>query len=203
MTFLRLNQRAVSDCALSDLYLSVGVYSYGFQWYPGTSTSFPSCLIIAAAGNGSLRLMIFPEQQLALTVLAGNYDGSRQNSAGRMQGRVVRAHAYHSYVPAHRCSRTASFQTGGLGNECPANLVSVLVRLWRISLKKAGPNERPSATRIEGHRSNQTGSGFSFGIGSSFASFRRFWAMAARWNSSLAPVGPRNLRRPRPRIRLR
>ena len=27
--------------------------------------------------------------------------------------------------------------------------------------------------------------------------------MAARWNSSLAPVGPRNLRRPSPRMRLR
>jgi len=33
----------------------------------------------------------------------------------------------------------------------------------------------------------------------SFASFRRFWAVAARVNSSLTPQGPRNRRRPKPR----
>src|ERR1700720_2048618 len=30
------------------------------------------------------------------------------------------------------------------------------------------------------------------GIGISLASLRRFWAVAARWNSSRAPFGPRN-----------
>src|SRR5262245_23913786 len=41
------------------------------------------------------------------------------------------------------------------------------------------------------------------GIGISFAIFRRFWAVAARMNSSLAPFGPRSLRRSSLRIRLR
>ncbi len=36
-----------------------------------------------------------------------------------------------------------------------------------------------------------------------FASFLRFWAVAASRNSSLAPHGPRNRSRPRPRMRLR
>jgi hypothetical protein len=30
------------------------------------------------------------------------------------------------------------------------------------------------------------------GIGMSLASFRRFWAVAARWNSPRAPFGPRD-----------
>ena len=37
----------------------------------------------------------------------------------------------------------------------------------------------------------------------SFANFRRFWAVAARVNSSCTPHGPRNRRRPSPRMRLR
>src|SRR5665647_1165833 len=45
--------------------------------------------------------------------------------------------------------------------------------------------------------------GFRFGTGISFASFRRFWAVAARRNSSCAPFGPRSRRRPRLRMRLR
>ncbi len=40
-------------------------------------------------------------------------------------------------------------------------------------------------------------------IGLSFASFRRFWAVAARVNSSWTPHGPRNRSRPSPSIRLR
>jgi hypothetical protein len=39
--------------------------------------------------------------------------------------------------------------------------------------------------------------------GISFASLRRFWAVAARWNSSRAPHGPRNRRRSSLRMRLR
>ena len=41
------------------------------------------------------------------------------------------------------------------------------------------------------------------GAGRILASFRRFWAVAASRNSSFAPHGPRNRRRPRPRMRLR
>lgn len=40
-------------------------------------------------------------------------------------------------------------------------------------------------------------------MGRSFASFRRFCAVAARWNSSRAPFGPRNRRRPRSRMRFK
>ena len=41
------------------------------------------------------------------------------------------------------------------------------------------------------------------GIGISLASLRRFWAAAARWNSSRAPFGPRNRSRSSRRMRLR
>ena len=41
------------------------------------------------------------------------------------------------------------------------------------------------------------------GAGKILASFRRFWAVAARRNSSFAPHGPRNRSRPKPRMRLR
>jgi hypothetical protein len=37
--------------------------------------------------------------------------------------------------------------------------------------------------------------GLGSGIGMSLASFLRFWAVAARWNSSRARFGPRNRRR--------
>src|SRR5881392_2470487 len=40
------------------------------------------------------------------------------------------------------------------------------------------------------------------GIGISMATFRRFWAVAARWNSSRAPFGPRNRSRSSFRMRL-
>jgi hypothetical protein len=41
------------------------------------------------------------------------------------------------------------------------------------------------------------------GSGMSFASFRRFWAVAANRNSSLAPFGPRRRNRPSLRMRFR
>ena len=41
------------------------------------------------------------------------------------------------------------------------------------------------------------------GIGMSFASFRRFWAVAASRNSSLAPLGPRKRNRSSRRMRFR
>ena len=41
------------------------------------------------------------------------------------------------------------------------------------------------------------------GAGKTLASLRRFWAVAARRNSSFAPHGPRNRNRPNPRMRLR
>ncbi len=41
------------------------------------------------------------------------------------------------------------------------------------------------------------------GAGKILANLRRFWAVAARRNSSLVPHGPRNRSRPKPRMRLR
>jgi hypothetical protein len=41
------------------------------------------------------------------------------------------------------------------------------------------------------------------GKGMSFASFRRFWAVAANRNSSFAPLGPRRRNRSSPRMRFR
>jgi CheY-like chemotaxis protein len=41
------------------------------------------------------------------------------------------------------------------------------------------------------------------GTGISMASLRRFWVVAARWNSSRAPFGPRNRNRSSFRMRLR
>ena len=41
------------------------------------------------------------------------------------------------------------------------------------------------------------------GSGMSFASFLRFWAVAANRNSSLAPFGPRRRNRPSLRMRFR
>src|SRR5215467_7735073 len=41
------------------------------------------------------------------------------------------------------------------------------------------------------------------GTGISLASLRRFWVVAARWNSSRAPFGPRNRSRSSFRMRLR
>src|SRR5258706_8333133 len=52
-----------------------------------------------------------------------------------------------------------------------------------------------------GSFADQAGAGLAIGI--IFAIFRRFWAAAARWNSSLAPLGPRRRRRSSFRIRLR
>src|SRR6202166_3874824 len=45
--------------------------------------------------------------------------------------------------------------------------------------------------------------GFKFGIGINLASLRRFWAVAARRNSSRAPFGPRSRSRSSLRMRLR
>jgi len=53
------------------------------------------------------------------------------------------------------------------------------------------------------HWSRHAGTGHAAGIARSFASFLRFCAVAASRNSSRAPIGPRNLRRPSRRMRLR
>lgn len=72
------------------------------------------------------------------------------------------------------------------------------VRFWRISLKKAAAEIATSNGR-GGSPLSQAITGADGGI--SLASLRRFWAVAARRNSSLAPLGP--LRRSRSSFRMR
>ena len=60
----------------------------------------------------------------------------------------------------------------------------------------------PIALKKSGCRPAQAGSGC-FTIGMSLAILRRFWAVAAIWNSSLAPFGPRRRNRSSFRMRLR
>ena len=66
----------------------------------------------------------------------------------------------------------------------------------------AGPDWRPS--RIAGARLRDPDQAIARpGIGLILASLRRFWAAAARWNSSFAPLGPRRRKRSSFRMRLR
>lgn len=74
------------------------------------------------------------------------------------------------------------------------------VRFWRISLKKAADEVAASNGR-GGSLPPHAVAGVSGGI--SLASLRRFWAVAARRNSSLAPLGPRRRSRSSFRMRLR
>src|SRR3977135_3744391 len=69
---------------------------------------------------------------------------------------------------------------------------------WRIGMDRAVVL---GARLIVGLTNSQAGLGF--GIGTSFASLRRFWAVAARRNSSRAPFGPRKRSRSSLRMRLR
>src|SRR3984885_14078552 len=59
----------------------------------------------------------------------------------------------------------------------------------------------PSARQIPG--SSPYVAKMGVGSGMSFASFRRFWAVAASRNSSLAPLGPRKRNRSSRRMRFR
>src|SRR5688572_21873033 len=79
-----------------------------------------------------------------------------------------------------------------------------MTALRPILLKKsaAGPFGSRAGRRARvGPFADQASAGVVIGI--IFAILRRFWAAAARWNSSLAPLGPRRRRRSSFRIRLR
>src|SRR5437660_12754508 len=66
------------------------------------------------------------------------------------------------------------------------------------------PRQRSSAVAVALTRGvSPHVAGIGAGAGISLASFRRFWAVAARWNSSRAPFGPRNRSRSSLRMRLR
>ena len=78
------------------------------------------------------------------------------------------------------------------------------VRFGSIALKKSA-SDRSRRCREGGdeRRLFCSQAGIGFGPPISLAILRRFWAAAARWNSSRAPQGPRNLRRSSFRMRLR
>jgi hypothetical protein len=88
---------------------------------------------------------------------------------------------------------------------------------WRLAsanvLKRAIPLKKSSfeviaAVRIGGATTAVSAASpqvaaIGAGTGISLASLRRFWAVAARWNSSRAPFGPRNRNRSSFRMRFR
>ena len=70
----------------------------------------------------------------------------------------------------------------------------------RVPLKKSA---RDGGGRKLQREPTTSQAGFGCGDGTSLASFRRFWAAAARRNSSRAPFGPRSRSRSSLRMRLR
>jgi hypothetical protein len=77
------------------------------------------------------------------------------------------------------------------------------VRKWAIVLKKSA--SAPAGTGLKSRQAYlpfQAGA-ICAGIGTSLAILRRFWAVAASRNSSLAPFGPRRRKRSSFRMRLR
>lgn len=76
-----------------------------------------------------------------------------------------------------------------------------------MPLKKSGfKSSQQSEVVVEATADESTApqiAGVSAGAGISLASLRRFWAVAARWNSSRAPFGPHNRTRSGFRMRLR
>ena len=83
---------------------------------------------------------------------------------------------------------------------CNGRFTSILLKnplLWRQHLGFGALSERQ--IRASSPQVAKIGAG----SGMRFASFRRFWAVAAKRNSSLAPLGPRRRNRSSLRMRLR
>ena len=82
---------------------------------------------------------------------------------------------------------------------------AMIERDRRYPLGAAGPRieMRIGGGGLAGERRVASGRAIGDGIGISLASLRRFWAVAARWNSSRAPFSPRHRSRSSFRMRLR
>src|SRR5215207_9028598 len=91
-------------------------------------------------------------------------------------------------------TQLGSICAGRAADELP--LLADTVEEVGLGLLMASALRRPS-------RSPEAHARAGVSVGTSLASLRRFWAVAARWNSSLAPFGPRSLRRSSFRMRLR
>jgi CubicO group peptidase (beta-lactamase class C family) len=68
-----------------------GVYGYGYFWYPGEFKDRGGLRVIRAVGNGDQRLLIAPDQRIAVTVFAGNYNDFQHASGDRVFGAVMAA----------------------------------------------------------------------------------------------------------------
>ena len=66
-----------------------GQYGYGYFWYRGRLISGHP--VIRGFGYGGQHILILPEDGLAITIFAGNYDGPGWAAGERIAGRVVRA----------------------------------------------------------------------------------------------------------------
>ncbi|MEM6677980.1 MAG: serine hydrolase [Pseudomonadota bacterium] len=61
-----------------------GAYGYGYFWYPGRLADLGGLHVIRAVGNGDQRLFIAPDERIAVTVFAGNYNDFRHFSGDRI-----------------------------------------------------------------------------------------------------------------------
>ena len=67
----------------------MGVYGYGFMWYPGRMLGSNGYRVIRAAGNGDQRVFILPDAKLVITVFAGNYNNFRFRTGRKILDRVM------------------------------------------------------------------------------------------------------------------
>ncbi|UCF38229.1 MAG: serine hydrolase [Acidobacteriota bacterium] len=65
-----------------------GVWGYGYQWWVGDLPDGPR--VVAGFGNGNQRLFIIPEEELVITIFAGEYNRSEHHSE-RILERVLKA----------------------------------------------------------------------------------------------------------------
>ncbi|MEL6207798.1 MAG: serine hydrolase [Pseudomonadota bacterium] len=72
-----------------------GVYGYGYLCYPGAFRDIGGLQVIRAVGNGDQRLFIVPDERIAVTVFAGNYNDFRHSSGDRIFAAVMGARRDH------------------------------------------------------------------------------------------------------------
>jgi len=68
-----------------------GTFGYGFMWYPGRTAGPDGFRVVRAAGNGDQRIILVPDQKIAVTVFAGNYNNFRHAAGDVVAKRVMAA----------------------------------------------------------------------------------------------------------------
>ncbi len=66
-----------------------GVYGYGYYWFPGVLLSGQR--VVRASGWGDQQLYVLPDNGLAITLFAGNYEKGSRGIGERILGRIVRS----------------------------------------------------------------------------------------------------------------